>query len=569
MVYYIPQTSLTRVIAKKTVIEELKSRYENRNEDLIEIVLCDPPDHKNRGGIDFRGISWAGMMGAGKSTQCKQVIRVMKDKFGDDLHIVMGGCNDTNTEYMLELCKTQLGDGLVQVIIFDDANFLIDSEKKIKAFKAWISYIRHMWENCTEKKYDKKKEFGIIYLILLFQERYDMNSRIRNYLEIQINMQLGNENWYVQDATRQYGEEAVTAVRGRRAKILAKGKYELKGYGIIQAPFVDGGSTGYVHFELDEKDTQDLEDLADVNLNEILGDYQKVKGIKIKSKIPDYEKINLPASFDAWDGLAEAISEVWLKRPNMVAYYRDGIFSEKTKRFTWTNGKSPKRHTELQIRERIFGWVQKHYLGWKNKDIIAFVVKNREKAIANGVTGLTSKIVGRTFYNTYSNFTNFFSQHAIRKMFGDCWEFFCYVKLVKAKEMLEKEGIDDEVLQKIIDYFRDGIFIHKDKFEKRENDIVFKMKNQYLLALNVKYNTIDGGRVEPTPEDNTAIKNDCLMGCLVIEEIDFPSIKLEVYQPENITLNAMLPSPETYYVNWSDVLMKIYRHLYYNRNKKK
>jgi len=501
------------------IMPDRKSDYRDRTEDFLKMVTRPIPKSMNEGGIQYLGIGIEGLMGSGKSTLVMLALDKIVDHYGDDMvNSVYTKCiNGVDAGYILQRMIEELDEKPVQYLIIDDALFLMGSDKKDRVLKQWFSDIRHAWEDVVKGKTGKDLLVGLINVVLIYQERYDMNSRVRNYLRIQINMEVGSERWYLADSDRTYGVEAVDDMINEVSSV-AYGDYSVIGKGLMLAPFKDRKriSTGSVYFPLGKDDTRKLSDVV-----------TKVIDLKKEKYTPtdvSTKKTTRVTSSDVWEGLDTRMVEKFLGDMELRnLYLSEEYIGEGMSRWRIGNkGFASDFDFNYEERMKLFIWI--FYYKMAFEVVVPDLVTIRKKLGKLNLGSTSAK-------NYYSKTKSFWQKVEVASNRLGVWfeEWFTEKFRFVVRQMIKGSG-NEERKRKLM-----GLsFVQDEWVDKKKPDIVVKNKGIPILFINVKNVLSHAGNHKPTPERKLSFDHNCKYAVLMsYAEPDPIQLKFKIFDKKS------------------------------------
>ena len=541
-------------------VEDL-SPFRNRTKDVSNIVCRGIPVGGNEGGIQKLGVGFEGQPGKGKSTTVKLMIEIIRDHYGkENVWAVMVKCNPFYIRIPYRVMR-EASDRPINLFVFEDALFMMETEPQQKILKSWLANFRHEWEDEVELKTGKMPLIGLPHYWFTFQERYDMNSRVRNYLDVQINFDSGSERWYIRDAINTYGEEAAEFMFRKKAAILT-GDYKQIGYGVVLCPFKDSKlmSSGWIYYPLPKDKDMSDELFYDVIIDlqeEMDSDPQTRSQVRTRKK--QVYKALVEGTFAGLDGF---IAEKFWQDQELSVMFNSPVVYSKNGDELWKCGKTvagKKIPLEFAIKERIRLIIWKNYYGWDEDKLLDEANKLRS------MRGII-EIGDRTITNYI--FTSFFKKIPVASnRLGQWMEEFAQEQLEEHLELLIDE-IKDEI--------RSTSKKESDKVPKLEVllekmkrtlisaggfggcDLAFSLGDQEpVLLINVKNQLVRKGGFEPTPEKAQAKDHQCSFGILYIEAHTKgkASLRYQSWQEKSGSVPSKFSSQDLRYIDsWREIL---------------
>ena len=541
-------------------VEDL-SPFRNRTKDVIEIFCRRIANSENEGGIQKLGVGFEGQPGKGKSTTVKLIIEILREHYGkENVWAVMVKCNPNYIRIPYRMMR-EASDRPVNIFVFEDALFLMETPPQQAILKSWLANFRHEWEDEVEYKTKKKPLVGLPSYWFTFQERYDMNSRVRNYLDVQMNFDLGSERWYIRDAINTYGEEGVEFMFRKKAAILA-GDYKQIGYGVVLCPFKGSKlmTTGWIYFPL-KKD----KDMSDELFFDVIIDLEKEmdENPQLRSKVGGGKKQVYKALVEGtFAGLDGFIAEKFWQDQELSVMFNSPVVYSKNGDELWKCGQviAGKRISlEFAVKERIRLIIWKNYYGWDDEKLLEEANKLRS------MRGIEE--IGDRTINVYI-FTSFFKKVSLASnRLGQWLEEFVHEQLEEYLEIMIAE-LQDEIR---LYYIKKSTSVQELEvlLEKLKRtlislggfggcDLAFSLGDQEpVLLLNVKNQLVRKGGFEPTPEKAQAKDHQCSFGILYIEAHTKgkASLRYQSWQEKSGSVPSKFSSQDLRYIDsWREIL---------------
>jgi len=524
---------------------EVEEDYPDMLDYLKRVVARPIPKGKKGGGVQLLPFSLEGNPGMGKSTIMKEIVHFVRHggKWVDPVDKVLRGyddseiqaiylqCDETvSTEFHIESMMKHMENKPVTWMVFDDVLNLPTDD-----LKQFLAKVRHKWatrlcelrdivieEDAQPIEYIDE---GLPVVVLIYQQRYQMDSKARDYLRFQLKVEHSIEHYYKETDKQIYGEEAVKKGHNRSAGVLL-GYYNEIGAATLLIPVWQRGLVaGKIRFPFEK--FRKLNEVFDKVIN-IVKEHRG-EGYSVRQNIHEDRIRRVDPS--VLNGLEDMLGDQMYQDEDLTRMFCQGKVEMNGEQVWDTNYPISSSNMELKefyLKERMRIFVNKLYSGKSFVTISEecevrrqlFYTDNEQRLKLN-VTFKT--ITDRSVGAYYGKIPKFF-KHIVkaRTQLGLWMEKFLRDKLIA--NVVYFSRINDEKYKEILSKVE---VVQGYKMGDRSVDVALLYNGKPFFLLNVKNLLSDTSKLILSPEKELALEAGIRYGVVIYR--NYYSKKLKDY----------------------------------------